>query len=86
MLAEVLMSMLWDDRIARRPTQQEEIRIKAYYAWINAGRPEGKAIDHWVWAKHTKTAELAHMMWQRFPKTHPDQCWQEAERFLSYPQ
>jgi hypothetical protein len=35
------------------PERDDEraVRAAAYYLWVGEGRPEGKALDHWLRAK-----------------------------------
>ena len=30
--------------------QEDAIRRRAYFLWEHEGRPEGRALDHWVYA------------------------------------
>jgi hypothetical protein len=36
---------------------EERIRERAYELWERAGRPQGKAVEHWVQAEAVITAE-----------------------------
>lgn len=36
---------------------EEAVRRRSYEIWIREGRPEGKALDHWVLAKRELEAE-----------------------------
>lgn len=40
----------FDDLDARRPTESQ-IRTRAYFIWIAAGRPHGQADQHWAEAR-----------------------------------
>jgi Protein of unknown function (DUF2934) len=30
---------------------ERAVRVRAYYLWVREGRPDGKALDHWLCAK-----------------------------------
>ena len=38
---------------------ENEIAGRSYFIWEKEGRPEGKALDHWLRAKTELEAELA---------------------------
>ena len=36
---------------------EQRVRERAYEIWQNAGRPEGKSVEHWLQAEAEITAE-----------------------------
>jgi hypothetical protein len=38
---------------------QQKIRLEAYYIWEREGRPEGRALEHWLAAAQNLGAEGA---------------------------
>ena len=36
---------------ATSPVTREEIALHAYYIWEKEGRPEGRALEHWLQAE-----------------------------------
>lgn len=42
-----------------RNVDQDAIRARAYALWLNAGRPEGDAVDWWLKAERQLLAEIA---------------------------
>jgi hypothetical protein len=83
MVGDVLLGSMWDDRINQRPSHQERVATAAYYRWIDEGRPDGCALRHWGEAWSDRVAELAFMIYQRYPSSTATTCWLEAERFLT---
>jgi hypothetical protein len=41
---------------------EEKIRARAYAIWENAGRPEGRHLEHWLQAKRLVAAEASRAM------------------------
>jgi hypothetical protein len=41
------------------PDNTQQIRLEAYYIWEREGRPEGRALEHWVAAEQLLGAEPA---------------------------
>jgi hypothetical protein len=41
------------------PDNTQQIRLEAYYIWEREGRPEGRALEHWVAAEQMLGVEPA---------------------------
>lgn len=46
-----------DDRKDAPPALEERIRIKAYMIWEKEGRPDGRALAHWIMASEMVGSE-----------------------------
>lgn len=41
----------------------EAIRRTAYFLWQQEGQPHGRALDHWLGAKHMHQRQMAYDRW-----------------------
>jgi len=58
----------------------ERVRDTAYFLWEQDGRPEGRAMDYWLRAKHMHQRQLAYDRWLEdgTPPDRSDLYWHEA--------
>jgi Protein of unknown function (DUF2934) len=52
----------------------EEIAVCAYFIWEHEGRPEGRALDHWLQAE----LQLAAALWH-------ESLWHQEARAWAFP-
>lgn len=53
-------AQLWD--LARLAPQEAQVRDRAYFLWVAAGRPEGRAEEHWAQARAELEAAAATLL------------------------
>jgi hypothetical protein len=55
---------------------------RAYFLWLDNGRPDGRDDEFWFEARHQSVRELAHVFWQYYPHKDSLSCWLQAESHL----
>lgn len=62
----------------------ERVRDTAYFLWEQDGRPEGRAMDYWLRAKHMHQRQLAYDQWlaDGTPPDRSDLYWHAAGQEL----
>lgn len=53
LVTEVMNTSVWTDDVAAPAPNAPEIQALAYRYYLEEGRPEGRALDHWVRAEQT---------------------------------
>lgn len=68
-IAETMIAELSAPTARRQMTSEWRIRDRAYFLWLEAGRPAGRALDFWLIAErefHQRIVDSARTFWSGY--------------------